>query len=173
MNHKQEIGIGVFFLIFASVYIGFSFQIQSFDPFGNDILGSRAIPQVFGAGVILLSLIHIGSSVLKLRQEQKETAKEGGAAADKESKEIFGRPFRLMVITILLISAYIFFYTRLGFVVSTALFLLAEIFILIPNEKRKKWAVFIVCFSLGMAAFLFTLFTRVLSIFLPFGLLWW
>jgi hypothetical protein len=72
---------------------------------------------------------------------------------------------------VLFICAYIFFFTRLGFILSSVLFLLAEISLLIPAEKRKRWAVFIVCFSAGLPVLLYLLFTKPLSMFLPRGLL--
>jgi hypothetical protein len=69
------------------------------------------------------------------------------------------------------ICLYIFLFARLGFILSTALFLLAEISLLIPAEKRKRWAGFIICFSAGLPVLLYLLFTKALSMFLPRGLL--
>ena len=171
VSNKQEIGVGIFFLVFSAIYFGLSFQIQYFDPFGNSPITSRNMPQVLGLTIFVLSFIHIISSVFKL-QKEKEVRSES-SIKDNVIKTFFSRRFRLMVITILLICAYLFFYNRLGFVLSSILYLLAQFFILTPKEKRKKWAILIVCLSAAIPAILFTLFTKVLSIWLPFGFLWW
>jgi putative tricarboxylic transport membrane protein len=164
MNHKQEIGVGIFFFILAALYLAGSFSISSFDPFGNSTLTSKAIPQLIGGLMAVLSLIHIAGNVLKLKREQ--TAQGTETASDTRFK--FGRSDRLMLLSVLFICVYLFLFTRLGFILSTILFLLAEIFLLIPVEKRKRWAIFIVCFSIGLSILLYLLFTK-LSMFLPRG----
>ncbi|MDR1935209.1 MAG: tripartite tricarboxylate transporter TctB family protein [Candidatus Accumulibacter sp.] len=166
MNHKQEIGVGIFFFILAALYLAGSLSISSFDPFGNSTLTSKAIPQLIGGLMAVLSIIHIAGNALKLKRTQtsNETGKAGGTRFE------IGRSGWLMLLSVLFICAYIFLFTRLGFILSTILFLLAEMFLLIPAEKRKRWAIFIVCFSTGLSILLYLLFTK-LSMFLPRGLL--
>jgi len=182
MNQKQEIGTGLFFLILSIVYIVLSFSINSFDPFGNSYITSKAMPQVIGGLVVVISLIHIIISYRKLKKEKaartKSSAGDQGFSAGSEketsAKKIrFDKPFRIMVITILLTAAYIFCFTRLGFILSSVLFLLLQIFLLVPPEKRKKWAAFIICFSVAIPVGLYILFTKTLSMFLPRGLIGW
>jgi putative tricarboxylic transport membrane protein len=171
MNHRQEIGTGLFFLVLAVLYLAGSLSISSFDPFGNSPLSSRAIPQLIGGLMAVLSVIHIAANALKLKKARtsNETGRETGAAG----KRRFGldRSSRLMLLSVLFICVYIFLFTRLGFILSTVSFLLAEIFLLIPAEKRKRWTVFVLCFSAGLPVLLYLFFTRVLSMFLPSGLL--
>ena len=183
MNEKKEMGIGFFFLILSLVYIGLSFSIKSFDPFGNSYITSKAMPQVIGGLVIIISVIHIISSYMKLLKErtaQKESAEQGSAQgiipgnkAGGQKKILSLRSSRLMLLTTLLTAAYIFCFTRLGFIMSSVLFLLAEIFMLVPSEKRKKWAAFLIFFSAGIPVGLYFLFTKALSMFLPRGLIGW
>ena len=173
MNFKKEIGVGIFFLILSVFYFSFTLSISTFDPFSSGrsgiILDSRSLPQMLGILLAGLSIIHIIGNVLKLRKAKLESNSDAQAVMKKHFK--FERPQRLMVITILLICAYIFFYVRLGFIISSILFLLLQIFILTPAEKRKNWAVFTVCFSVGVPILLYFLFTRVISMYLPRGLL--
>jgi hypothetical protein len=172
MNHKQEIGTGLFFLALAALYLAGSFSISSFDPFGNSPMSSKAIPQLIGGLMAVLSVIHIVGNACQLKkgpQTDDETVQGTGAAGKRRFG--LGRSGRLMLFSVLFICVYIFFFTRLGFILSTALFLLAEIFLLIPAEKRKSWAVFIVCFSAVLPVLLYLLFTKPLSMFLPVGLL--
>jgi len=170
MNHKQEIGTGLFFLLLSVFYIGHSFTIKSFDPFGNSFLTSQAIPQVIGGLVVVVSVIHIIISVKKLQREKalpiQDTVTQAGSVSIQ-----FGKSFWMTLVTILLIGAYIFCFTRLGFILSSVLYLLPQIFVLTPAEKRKQFAAFIVGVSILTPVGLYFLFTKVLSMFLPRGLL--
>ncbi|MDR0324321.1 MAG: tripartite tricarboxylate transporter TctB family protein [Treponema sp.] len=177
MNQKHEIGVGIFFLLLSVFYIAQSLSIQSFDPFGNSFITSQAMPQVIGGLVFVISIAHIIIAFVKL---QKEKAKQTESSAEDQSSSQVGKaagmklrltkPVLLMLITILLTCAYIYCFTRLGFILSSVFFLMIQIFVLIPAEKRKKWAAFIVCFSITIPVGLYLLFTRVLSMFLPRGL---
>jgi putative tricarboxylic transport membrane protein len=158
MNHKRELGIGVFFLILSGTYLLGSLSISIFDPFGNNTLNSQSIPQLLGVMMAVLSVIHIAGNAFAGKRE-------------KAGEITIGRPQRLMLLSVLFIAAYIFLFTRLGFILSSALFLGAEIFLLIPAKKRKTWAV--VCFSAGLPVLLYLLFTKALTIFLPRGLIGW
>jgi putative tricarboxylic transport membrane protein len=166
MNYKREIGVGIFFLILAGLYLAGSLSISSFDPFGNSTLTSKAIPQLIGGLMAVLSIVHIAENALKLKRARTTPGTETASG----SRFKFSRSGWLMLLSVLFICAYIFLFTRLGFILSTILFLLAEIFLLIPAEKRKRWSVFIICFSIGLSILLYLLFTK-LSMFLPRGLL--
>jgi hypothetical protein len=176
MNYKQEVGVGIFFLVLAALYVAGSLSISSFDPFGNSTLNSRAIPQLIGGLAAALSIIHITGNVLKMKKVNRsgpppeKTVRENGTAGGPGIFKI-GRSGRIMLLSVLFICAYIFCFTRLGFIVSTGLFLLAEISLLIPAEKRKRWTLFVVCFSAALPVLLYLLFTKPLSMFLPRGLL--
>ncbi|MDR2452651.1 MAG: tripartite tricarboxylate transporter TctB family protein [Candidatus Accumulibacter sp.] len=171
MNHKQEMGTGLFFLILSLSYLAGSFSISSFDPFGNSPMTSRAIPQLIGGLMAALSVIHIAGNALRLKRPQKDQAAVRETATAGGRRFGFDRSSRLMLFSVLFMCVYIFFFTRLGFILSTAAFLLAEIFLLIPPEKRRRWAAFVLCFSAGLPVLLYLLFTRPLSMFLPVGLL--
>jgi hypothetical protein len=176
MNHKQEVGVGVFFFVLAALYFAGSFSISTFDPFGNSTLNSRAIPQLIAGLIAALRIIHNAGNVLKMKKANSCGPSSTGTpqraeAAGSSGGFKFGRAARLMLLSVLFICAYIFFFTRLGFIISTVLFLLVEISLLIPAEKRKRWAVFIICFSVGLPVLLYLLFTKPLSMFLPRGLL--
>jgi hypothetical protein len=174
MNYKQEIGVGIFFLVLAALYFSGSLSISVVDPFGNSTLSSRAIPQLIGGLMAFLSIIHIIGNIINMKKagqtrlSSEKTAEKPEAAGGIFKIAVSGR---FMLFTILFICLYIFLFTRLGFILSSALFLLAEISLLIPAEKRKRWAVFTICFSAGLPTLLYLLFTKALSMFLPRGLL--
>ena len=178
MNYKREIKLGIFFVLLSALYFLGSLSILTFDPFAKGGLDSRSIPQMLSILVAGLSVIHIVSNVLKLQKAKREAVVSSEAVASSEAVVSgakaafkFDRPQRLMLITVLLICAYIFCFNWLGFILSSVLFLLMEIFLLTPAEKRRRWAVFTVGFSIGTPVLLYLLFTKVLSMYLPRGLL--
>jgi hypothetical protein len=176
MNYKQEVGVGIFFFILAMLYLAGSLLIPKIDPFGNSPLSSRAIPQLIGGMIAILSVIHVSGNVLKMKKANRDGPSSEKTAGEAETTGGQGaanaaRSGHLMLFSVLFICAYIFLFTRLGFIVSTVLFLLVEIFLLIPAEKRKRWAAFIICFSVALPVLLYLLFTKPLSMFLPRGLI--
>jgi len=174
MNFKKEIGVGVFFLLFAIAYYIGTLGISTFDPFAAHRDGiqltSQSVPQTLAVLIGSLGIIHIIGNALKLWKIKAET---GEVSAKKPFTFKFERTQQLMVITVALICAYIFFYNRLGFIVSSTLYLLVQMFVLIPSEKKKKWAPFTVCFSLGISVIVYLIFTRAISMFLPRGIIVW
>ena len=176
MEHKKEIGVGIFFLAFSVVYFILTLGIRAFDPFAAGRAGiqltSQSIPQTVAVLVAILSVIHIITNVLKLRKAgaDAQSAQSGGEKKPFTFK--LDRPQRIMLITIALIFSYIFLYTRLGFILSSIIFLLGQIFLMLPADKRIKWAPFSIGLSIVSPVLIYILFTRVLGIFLPRGLLW-
>jgi predicted nucleic acid-binding Zn ribbon protein len=48
---------------------------------------------------------------------------------------------------------------------------MAESFLLVKNEERRKWRIFIILFSIGASIVIYFVFTKYLSLFLPRGIL--
>jgi hypothetical protein len=124
---------------------------------------------VLAVFAILISLIQNISVLVK--------EKKGGAgdsppeAGEKTGGFKIDRSLVQMFLSLFIICAYIFFFQRLGFILSSVLFLLAETFLLTSRDKRKKWAPLIICLSTGLPVLIYFLFTKSLSLFLPRGLL--
>jgi hypothetical protein len=167
MDAKRELKIGIVFFVIALLYFVGTFSISTFSPFGNRGLSSRSIPQLIAGLALILSFIHSAANILKMK---KEAAVQGGAKDEcPAEKNTFST--KSLLVSLGLISLYVLLFQRLGFVAATISYLLAECFFLTPKEKRKKWALFICCFSLGVPVFLYILFTKYLSLFLPKGIL--
>jgi putative tricarboxylic transport membrane protein len=171
MEFKKEIGLGFFLLIFAAAYFFGTLNVSTFDPFAASRSGiqlnSRSVPQTLAGLLACLSIIHIIGNFLKLRSKRQEAKLE-----KKVLRFSLSYSQRIVLLTIAIIFAYIFFYSRLGFVLASFMFLLAQIFLMLPKEKRKKWIVFVFCFSSVVPIVVYLLFTRALAMFLPRGLLW-
>jgi putative tricarboxylic transport membrane protein len=166
MNKKRELGIGIFFLALSCLYLAGSFSISTFNPFGNRGLTSRSIPQLIGGIMAILSFFQIIGSALRTKNHTEKAPVE-----EVKERFKFNKYTRRLLISLLSICAYIFFYRHLGFILSSVLFLLAEMFLLTPGENRKRWAAFIICFSIILPIGIYFLFTKLLSLFLPRGLI--
>jgi energy-coupling factor transporter transmembrane protein EcfT len=76
-----------------------------------------------------------------------------------------------LILSFVFLVIYIAGYQTAGFILASTFFLMAESFILVEKEKRKKWRVFIIVFSIVASLFIYFVFTNYLSLFLPKGIL--
>ena len=67
-DSKKEIGVGIFFLVFAIAYMAGASTISTFTPFGNRGLDSRSVPELLGILTIILSMTHLAQVFLKERK---------------------------------------------------------------------------------------------------------
>lgn len=182
---KKEIGVGIFFLVLAIAYIIGSTTISTFTPFGNRGLDSRSVPVLLGVLTIILSITHIVQVILKdkkvrtLQIDKTEKNEEicdpdEVACVDAPEGTILSRIDKVMPVKLILsfiyLIIYIALYQPLGFVLSSALFLIAESILLTNKEERKKWYLFIILFSIGVSILVFFIFTKYLTLFLPSGI---
>jgi putative tricarboxylic transport membrane protein len=178
MKITKDLGTGIGLLALSLLYITGTFSISTYNPFGNRGMTSKSIPQLLGGIAVLLSILQIAEAVIKGKKAADEkpvpeqTAENSGASGGFTIGSIrIDKSVGRLFLSLLFICAYIFFFNRLGFILSSVLFLLFETFFLTPAEKRKKWAVFICCLSAGLPVLIYLLFTKSLSLFLPRGLL--
>ena len=185
-DSKKEIGVGVFFLVFAIAYMVGASKISTFTPFGNRGLDSRSVPELLGILTIILSVTYMVQVWLKERKLKRmreesgddsvQVADQKDAAAVLESKgTIVSRINKVMpiklVFSLIFLAVYTALYQPLGFVFSSIFFLIAESFLLVNKDERKKWALFIVLFSIGVSIFIYFIFTQYLTLVLPSGIL--
>ena len=89
---------------------------------------------------------------------------------DMEKKEKTPKDgVRIVLYTLVAIAAYTYFFTILGFMISSFLFLVAEMAILAPKEKRN-YLLFILISAITSAS-VYYFFTKVLYLVLPAGIL--
>lgn len=183
---KKEIGVGIFFLLLSIAYIAGASRISTFTPFGNRGLDSRSVPELLGILTIILSVTHIIQTSLKWRKIKKirresevSSAKscdlEKGASVESPKRTIINRiedviSVRLLI-SLIYLAVYIALYQPLGFILSSTFFLMAESFLLTNKDERKKWALFIVIFSIGVSILIYFIFTKYLTLILPNGIL--
>jgi putative tricarboxylic transport membrane protein len=183
---KKEIGVGIFFLVLAVIYIFGASQISTFTPFGNRGLDSRSVPQLLGVLTIILSVTHIIQSCLKGRRLKKIQAER--KITNNETQEhkaqscipacqatVINRidivvPIKL-IISLIYLAAFIALYQPVGFILSSSFFLIVQSLLLTDKSERKKWALYIVLFSIGVSILIYFIFTKYLALNLPSGIL--
>lgn len=185
-DSKKEIGVGIFFLVLAIAYMVGASKISTFTPFGNRGLDSRSVPELLGILTIILSVTHIIQVYLKERKLKRILAEKMSDVADECDRNaeqsiappkgtIIHRIDNVMsiklIISLIYLAIYIALYQPLGFILSSIYFLIAESFLLTNKGERKKWALFIVLFSVGVSILIYYIFTKYLTLILPDGIL--
>jgi hypothetical protein len=186
-DSKKELGVGIFFLVLSIAYMFGTRTISTFTPFGNRGLDSRSIPVLIGGLSFTLATLHIILLLVKEHRLKKNLAPQSEnmseevcdpvevACVTPPKGTIITRidnivPIKL-ILSMLYLVIFIAAYQDIGFLISSTFFLLAESFLLVKPEERKKWTLFIILFSIGASVLIYFVFTRYLSLFLPRGIL--
>ena len=155
-KYKELIG-AVFFVLFSVFYIVFSFSIPV-----RPMTTPRLVPQMAGGLILVLSLIHLIMSAIKLKNKPPVNSESNSSAGQSVSN------YTKVVLTLLFLVLYIIGLSTLGFIISTFVFLIAQIFLLAPKEKRKPLPILLPA-AICTGAIYF-LFGYVFSVALPFGI---
>ncbi|MCD8169681.1 MAG: tripartite tricarboxylate transporter TctB family protein [Clostridiales bacterium] len=157
MSHnKKEILSGViFFLIAVALYAG-SYAIVVTT---NDAMGPQFFPRTVAVIMGLLAGVQVAGG---LKKEKKEQGDEGMGGFNARAAA-----------TIAILFAYALLVQTVGFIIMTALYLMAQILLLLPEKrlKSRKGIVITAVVSVVTPIFIYELFYRAFSIFLPTGLL--
>ena len=162
---KKDLGIGLFFFLLAIAYFAGTFSIESYNPFGDAGLSSKIVPQILAVIMAVLGLSTVIQSAFKLK---KRNADKNFAEASGTSVHINRNVFGKFVFAIALLTVYIFLFDKLGFIISTVLYLSAMISLLLPR-KNAKTGIFTVLFSLAVSFLVYTIFNNLLGLILPRG----
>jgi putative tricarboxylic transport membrane protein len=163
-NIKRDIVIGSFFLLFALCYFTGTFSIESYNPFSDNSLSSKAIPQLLAAVMGLLSLFVLVPAVEKACN--KKNKGNNKAEASSIDKLTIIKIFAAVVLLVLYISLF----DKLGFILSSLLYLFFMIVMLLP-DKKTKYIVFTLVFSTGVSVLIYMIFNKCLGLILPSGVL--
>ena len=157
MSHnKKEILSGViFFLIAVALYVG-SYAIVVTT---NDAMGPQFFPRTVAVIMGLLAVVQVAGG---LKKEKREQGDEGTGGFNARAAA-----------TIAILFAYALLVQTVGFIIMTALYLMAQILLLLPEKrlKSRKGIVITAVVSVVTPIFIYELFYRAFSIFLPTGLL--
>ncbi|PKL24613.1 MAG: tripartite tricarboxylate transporter TctB family protein [Spirochaetae bacterium HGW-Spirochaetae-3] len=150
-NRWRDIICAVLFIAFGV----FMFVVSTgIDPIVANDVGSGFVPRIIAGAIVALAVVLLVLSVLKKRVARTEKADE----------DLKGGVF-----TVLALAAYVFLFDRLGFLVSTALYLFVQMTIL-SNRENRKFKLFAVL-ALVVPALIYLIFTNLFDMALPAGII--
>lgn len=152
INYK-DLGAGIFFLLFSIIIYIQSLKIHITV---GDIMGPRFFPQLVSIIMGSLSFILI---LISFKSKEK-------------SEKIFENKSSL-IMTLVILLIYAILLEAIGFIILTIVYLFIQILLLLPKEylKDKKYLALTGIVSVITPIFLYFLFYKVFSIFLPAGIL--
>lgn len=129
MKPKMDLIAGIFLFIFSVIMYQASFSIRMM--FVSRV-GSRFVPQLIAIAIGVLSLVLVVQSLLRMKAAEKTARAEKGEAAPPTFKEILP-----VAGTFLALILYAVLFEPLGFIVTTALYLFVQFYLLTGTVKRN------------------------------------
>ncbi len=146
---------GLFLLILSGLYIS---QIGTIKIIDSGSVDAAFIPKLIAGALLFLSVCMILSSVYTLKT---------GEIEEGDSEKTLWGP---VVLTAALLLVYVALFERIGFLITTALYLFAQLLVLAPERNVKKTVQYAVS-SVISAFILQYIFVHLLYVMLPEGLL--
>ena len=166
MTKAKKDFIAAIVLVGISVaYFGVTFFIE-----GENFAGPRLMPQGLGCVFVVLTLLNLLENY-RAYQTEKATVSEAPTGASETGEEDVQAKsnYRRVVLTLLSIAVYAFIMPRLGFVISSALFLFVMISLLATEAQRKHVVKNAAAAVIGAAA-IYGVFRYVFVVVLPTGM---
>ncbi|MBR5641575.1 MAG: tripartite tricarboxylate transporter TctB family protein [Firmicutes bacterium] len=163
---KKDLFVGLLlFLVFAAIFIG-SFSIKTLPANGN--ITARFFPILISCIGMGLSLALAATNGYKMRSLKKEL---DAAGTDETAETPKRKSYRwgMVCISIVLMGVYIFLISILGFVVSSALYLFAQILILEQNRTLKR-ILMIAAISIAIPLLIYFPFRYIFYLIFPVGI---
>ena len=146
-------------LLLAGVYFWATAQIPSLEL--GDPLGPKAFPRMLGVG-LLLGAAMLLVEIIRNTAKAKLSAGQGGASTELK----WDRHHWVVVAIAVWTAIYIVTFEPLGFVLSTAIYLL----VLTAYFNRNRWLMNVLT-SVLFAVISYFMFTKLLGVNLPLGIL--
>ena len=148
----KDVVIGGILAGLSCIYLAMSFQIKLTNI--DRIVGSRLFPQIIGTVILLLSIWLMVSGV------QKAKRIDGEEQGEKQS-------YRKTVIVLGSFAAYIFLMDKIGFPVSSILYLFSQMTVMGPWPVKKKSLVVYLVISVATSIVTYVMFYKVFMLMLP------
>lgn len=160
-KYKDAISGGVLILLGVGLYIA-SFGIKSV---ALNLIKADFFPRLIAGLFVILGVILVLTGLSKAKQHQP--------AGEKELPFWKNDGTISMLETLALIAVYVLLMKPVGFVITTFVYLVAQMYVLTPKEKRtkKNFALFVVI-SLIASFAIYLLFVKVFYLMLPAGILY-
>ena len=155
----EDLLLGV---IFAAISVAYYYGASKLPPSKLFKIGADFMPKIYAVCMFIISVAFIFFGISKAKT-WKDPQKE-----QEEFPIEYGRVIRVSLVFI----AYVLCWKPVGFVVSTAVFLLVEMFLFAPdNKKSLKDVLLYVLISIITTLVLFYAFKNGFHILLPVGIL--
>jgi hypothetical protein len=149
------------FLAITGIYYAATFGLNT-----RNIGGNALVPRLVSL-VLGICCFHILTTACVRIYRKKNLDLKHPIQASKESPAD-----KLKVVsTLLLISGYAIIFPLFGFIISTPIYLLLQIYLLIPKQKRRILPPLIT--AIIVTAFIYVIFTYVFFLVLPSGSVWY
>lgn len=181
----RETLIGIGFFLFGLIYFALSFTIDSYAGYGgSSVVDSKFMPQFVGILLMILGILQTLSAYKALRRQEKngqassQTAQQAQTETESDQINISdydddaasrGADNKSLVLIFAFLLIYLALMTVLGFILSTALYLIATMLLLTPKEKRNIPLMLIITAVVSVGVYF--LFVEGLSLILPAGIL--
>lgn len=143
------------------LFLGFGaflyWQSLSIRPIVENDVGSGYMPRIVGGAIVALAGLKLAFSLLRKEAEPSRKGNEGD-----DNKGGF--------LTLAALILYVLLFDKLGFLVSTTLYLIAQIFILSDHRNRNLLLFAVV--SVTVSVIVYALFVKVFDLILPQGILY-
>ncbi|MDN4075485.1 tripartite tricarboxylate transporter TctB family protein [Fictibacillus terranigra] len=149
---------GMVILMFALIYTIMAFRLPASSS-NTAVIGPSVFPAAIGILLIITSIMLIGKGWLEQRQQHGKTEPENPMEEEEEKQD----PKKVFVLSLLLLG-YVLLFFPLGYLLSTALFILSVTMFL----DREHW-IRNVIYSLAFPGIIYLVFDRVLAVYLPLG----
>lgn len=182
-SRRKDIYSSVFFIVLAVAYYFQTYNIRSYKSFDVTVLTSANIPRVLAVILLVLSIIQI-VSCLKVKEKNTISNSEEGTLKKEETAELdIEKELKIaqkneenekydikdIIFTVVFLIAYLLVMDSLGFVISTFLYMVAQITLMTRKAERKKKILFCIVLSAVSSFLIFYLFNDVLGMILPIG----
>ncbi|WP_243299647.1 tripartite tricarboxylate transporter TctB family protein [Bacillus litorisediminis] len=155
---NKNIISGVVVLAFAVIYTIMAFRLPP--PASESVVvGPSVFPGAIGILLIVTSVILIISGLIEARRKPNKIEKKAGSKEEGEPQD----KKKVFLLSLFLLG-YVVLFVPLGYLISTALFILSVTMYL----DRKAW-IRNVIYSLVFPITVYFVFDRVLSVYLPLG----
>lgn len=148
----KDVVIGGVLAVFSCIYLAMSFQIKLTNI--DRIVGSRLFPQIIGIVILALSIWLIVDGLQRARRADAE--EQGQKKSCIRTVIVLGS-----------FAAYIFLMDKIGFTVSSILYLFSQMTVMGPWPAKKKSMIVYLVISVLTSVLIYVMFDKIFMLMLP------
>lgn len=158
-----------FFLLIVSVVMYIA--TFSFEALTTTLIGPAFMPQIIAIAIGIFSILIIVNGFMKTRTIEKEETLPEPVVEGHDDKLISGQKdsYRPVILTLLLMLAYVVLIPVIGFLITTILYIFLQMMILSDKTTRKIWLFALV--SIVSSVVIYYVFRNVFYVMLPTGIM--